>query len=268
MRSIRSSFKEILFESYGFIRMCMPIIIVFIIIAIHETYRFKANTDINTWTFGVLVSTVILFLVYKSNFLNKDSKLEFNSKSLLIAVLCLILITFTIELQKLLGFYVEPKNQIEIDDLISKNPTNLHFLFVDIVLVAPIIEEIVFRGVLYYYFILGYEELLSIKALKKYDKYLLYIFNILFIIASTIMFAYLHLWDTYLEAIPYATMGIVLGTVLVLTKNLLNTIALHMLNNFVSFLNLDNHYDYRLYSIMLIIAIALCGWDMISKYCK
>lgn len=72
MRSIRSSFKEILFESYGFIRICMPIIIVFIIIVIHETYRFRANTDINTWAFGVLVSTVILFLVYKSNFLNNE----------------------------------------------------------------------------------------------------------------------------------------------------------------------------------------------------
>ncbi len=102
---------------------------------------------------------------------------------------------------------------------VSLNTLPLWYLFPAAIIYAPIVEEYVFRGCL--------------RNLIPNDK--------VFIIISGISFGLLHtvgqeatLLNTFIYALPYMAMGIVLATTYVKTNNISTNIILHSANNFLS----------------------------------
>ncbi|EVX61703.1 CPBP family intramembrane glutamic endopeptidase, partial [Staphylococcus aureus] len=208
--------------------------------------------------FGVVVSTLIFFLIFKTIFFSKDWKLKFTNKSFLIVIGSLIFINLIRYFQNVFNLYKEPKNQKIIEETLQNNQDHLHFYFVDMVIVAPIYEEIIFRGIIYFYFIKAIEKLPYKEWWKINARYSIIMCNGMFIILSSLLFAYLHAWDTYIEAIPYLSMGIILSAVVVIWKNIINSILIHMINNFFAFMHIETKEIFSLLTSLIAVAIIMC----------
>lgn len=103
-------------------------------------------------------------------------------------------------------------NEQGIRDIFDKNPI---YVYLSGVLIAPILEELVFR--------------LSLRKIFKTDK--------LFIIMSGLIFGCAHVLGQtdslvdYLYIIPYSIPGFVFGYLLVKTKNIFSSISMHIFHN-------------------------------------
>lgn len=112
---------------------------------------------------------------------------------------------------------------------------------------APIIEEIVFRGLLYSAIVLAI--LYIVKAnIEDYSRRL--IATCIFFLVSSFIFGYLHIssYGDYENIGVYILPGIIFSTVFILTKNIMYSIMVHMLGNIVGTLNT---YHYKLHEIAL-----------------
>ncbi|MDN8674490.1 CPBP family intramembrane metalloprotease [Staphylococcus aureus] len=249
--------KNITKGMYDALKALLPFIIVYFIVSFSEKNRFVPNIGVEKWLLGVILSTIVLFVIFKVFFFTDESKTVFDSKSLVIVSVALICILLIYHFQNIFGLYAESENEMKLDQKISGNKESLHYLFVDMVIVAPVIEEITLRGVVYYYIKEACKSVIKWNTWKIKNSFINHTFNILFVIISTSLFTFIHSWDSYIEAIPYFSMGIVLSLVLIITKNILNTICIHMLNNFFAFLDVGLYQCFLLCSILFIVSVAL-----------
>ncbi|HDF3152218.1 CPBP family intramembrane glutamic endopeptidase [Staphylococcus chromogenes] len=249
--------KSIAKGMYDTLKALLPFIIVYFIIVFSEKNSFVPNIGVEKWLLGVILSTIVLFVIFKTFFLTNESKTIFDSKSLVIVSLALISILLVYHFQNIFGFYVESENEMKLDQKISRNKESLHYLFVDMVIVAPVVEEIALRGMVYYYIKEACKSVVMWNKWKIKNSFINHTFNMLFIVISTSLFTYIHSWNSYIEAIPYFSMGIILSLVLVITKNILNTICIHMLNNSLAFFDVGLNHSFLLCFILVIISLAL-----------
>lgn len=112
---------------------------------------------------------------------------------------------------------------------------------------APIIEEIVFRGLLYSAIVLA---ILYIAKANVEDHSRRLIATCIFFLVSSFIFGYLHIssYGDYENIGVYILPGIIFSTVFILTKNIMYSIMVHMLGNIVGTLNT---YHYKLHEIAL-----------------
>ncbi|MDD3122544.1 MAG: CPBP family glutamic-type intramembrane protease [Candidatus Izemoplasmatales bacterium] len=119
----------------------------------------------------------------------------------------------------LLGIEGTSANESTIASMFSTNPINLVLLFLLLCIFTPIVEEIIFRKVVYNFF----QPRLG---------------NIVAILGSGLIFGLMHVvaFSDYIQSIPYILMGFVFGFIYYVSKkNIFVTIGLHFVNNFVSF---------------------------------
>ncbi len=119
-----------------------------------------------------------------------------------------------------LGVTGTSKNEMAIRSMFDKNLLNLTLLFLILCILTPLVEETLFRKVLYNF------------IQKKTN-------NLWAIILSGLVFGMMHviMYGDFIQAIPYVAMGTALGYIYYLAKkNIFVTMSVHFLNNLISFL--------------------------------
>lgn len=136
-----------------------------------------------------------------------------------------------------------PQGQIAQPDFgYSSNLFSNFLLFVTIVLVGPFFEELFFRATL-------------LRSLTRYGKEFALIF-------SSLCFGMMHL--NFAQGIPAFFMGIVLGWSYVRSGSLIVPIAIHMLNNAISFLGMSVYGT--IIASVLIVGLAIYGLVYIVRH--
>lgn len=204
---------------------------------IHELTRYYKDININLWLFGAIVSTIVALVIYKSFYMPIGYKVKLDNKSFIIVLLGLIFLKSVGLLIWWLINFNQPQNQKEWENIWNKNQDSLHYYAIDGVIVAPVIEEVLFRGVLFFAAYMLIKELKNMKKWKFSNKTNQYITATLFILVSSFLFSSMHLSQSFLMSLPYLFFGITLAIIFVITKNLLITITIHVLNNSLSFFN-------------------------------
>lgn len=182
--------------------------------------------DINTLNYTFKVIYLIIFqvtvlgliaLIYKKELLKqfsefKEKKHEYFKKYFKFWFLLLglmMLANFTIMMINEGGI---ANNEQGIRDLFSQSPL---YVYISAVLIAPILEELIFR--------------LSLRKIFKTDT--------LFIIMSGLIFGCAHVIGQtetlidYLYIIPYSIPGFVFGYLLVKTNNIFSSMSMHLFHN-------------------------------------
>lgn len=195
---------------------------------IQGLYMLPAKTKIN-FEIGAVIAIVtvlgifIMFTLYRwqlksQNDWQFNEKPHWDAKRIFIAIgMFILLIIFQLSFIKLFGNNTTSANQASLEEIQSNAGPIFNLL---IVIVAPICEEIIFRGM--FFNIIFVEE---------------NFWNKLFgIIASGFLFAYVH--DPHMSKfiILYWIMGSILAWTYLSTKDLRYSILAHMLNNLMGIL--------------------------------
>ena len=123
-------------------------------------------------------------------------------------------------LLNLLGVTSTSQNEMMIQSLFEKNLFDISVLFILLVVLTPVIEELIFRKVIYNF------------VESKTN-------HILAILSSGIIFGLMHViqYGDFLQSIPYVMMGLVFGYIYHNSrKNIFVVIGVHTVNNFISWL--------------------------------
>jgi len=152
---------------------------------------------------------------------------------------------FSTLLESLFGF--QDPSQMELPGSVG----GILLLFVQSVLLPPVVEEYVFRGVV-------------LQSLRKYG-------NGFAIVLSAALFAMMH--GSFAQMIATFLMGLVFGYMAVKSESLLPTILLHFLNNGIAFAELvlqkilpENSFTLIVYGLELV--VILLGWIVGFCYIK
>lgn len=162
----------------------------------------------------LLISATIIFAVFKK--VQKFSTPKFTKSTWIIIVVDLLL-TFLINFITV-PFMKSSNENVEALKLVGNN--NMFILIAFTIFVAPILEEIIFRGIFMNWFFVN-NPLLSV-------------------LFSGLIFGYVHApfnADTdWIYALSKILLGIVLAAVYYRTKNIKADISVHFLNNFLAVL--------------------------------
>lgn len=109
---------------------------------------------------------------------------------------------------------METANQQAIMEMVKNLPAWVVWLY--IVVFAPILEELMFRGIFFHYF----------NTQNRNSR-------LLALLSSSVVFAMLHLSSLSWEGLVYLGIGLVLGTLYLHTRDLRYPIMVHMANNAV-----------------------------------
>lgn len=171
-----------------------------------------------------VIAFVALWLVNKDNYIDKfnETKKSFKNFAGTIAVGFVLVFAANIMAQSIMQLFETTEtslNESAIQSMFNDNPLNLFALFLSLVLLAPIIEETVFRKGLY-----GIIEhrFGAIPA----------------IIISGFVFGFLHVagWGDYINVLPYLAMGLSFSFIYYYSgKNIYVVIVIHMINNIIPF---------------------------------
>lgn len=174
-------------------------------------YSILVNLDVVQYLVStfILIYTIFLFVKYTSN-INIFKELNINFSSLKecifkywgFLVLILLIKTFIL-------FYTEGNTEY----IEGYNPM---FLLIGGVFIAPLIEEIIFRGII--------------------QNYLTNKFNyVIGIILTSVIFSLSHLqhWGNIPALLSLSFSGLVLGYFYHMTKNIFLSTGIHMVNNFI-----------------------------------
>lgn len=173
----------------------------------------------------VTITTVIFFIVDKLNFKkdwedfkrNKNQKISMIFTGFLLVYASLIFANLVLTL---LGVSGTSENELLIQSLFSDSPLTLFLLFLLLCVFTPIVEEVVFRKVIYNF----------IEPRSNYK---------VAIAVTGLVFGLMHVisYGDFIQSIPYVLMGLVFGYIYWKSnKNIYVTIGVHFLNNFVSWL--------------------------------
>ncbi|MBJ6252667.1 CPBP family intramembrane glutamic endopeptidase [Staphylococcus aureus] len=263
---IKSNLKKLdLQDVYLAIKVISLVILPYFIIIINEHARYHKDININYWVFGVIFSTIVALLIYKSFYMPIGYKIKLDNKSFIIALLGYIFLHSGGLLISWLNNFESPENQKAWESIWNKNQDQLHYYIIDSVVVTPVIEEVIFRGVLFFALYMMIKELKKWRKWNFRDKTNQYITIILFILVSATLFSSVHLSQSFLMSLPYLFAGITLAIIFVITKNLLVTIMIHALNNFINFNHINEIQTYKLLSLLLIISIIVFIFSNIKE---
>ncbi|HHO6498352.1 TPA: lysostaphin resistance A-like protein [Staphylococcus aureus] len=263
---IKSNIKEFnLQDVYIALKISSLVVLPFAIGIINEQASYYKGININYWLFGVILSTIVALLIYKSFYMPKGYKVKMDNKSFVIVLLGLIFLKSGGWLISWLNNFKEPQNQKIWESIWADSQDQLHYYVIDSVVVAPVIEEVLFRGILFFALYKLIKELEKLEKWKFSDKTNQYITVILFIIVSGLLFSSVHLSQSFLTSLPYLFAGVTLAIIFVITKNLLITITIHALSNLTSFNHINEIQTYKLLSLLLFISIIVLFFTNIKE---
>jgi membrane protease YdiL (CAAX protease family) len=118
---------------------------------------------------------------------------------------------------------ITASNQAALESMAGKGGAALIFVVVLAVFVAPLVEELIFRGIVLNYFFKSGPWWLNV-------------------ILSGILFGYFHVFQDFqwFALLQYSLMGIALAVVYKKTKQIQYSMAVHMLNNGIAAISLVN----------------------------
>ncbi|KRK80753.1 hypothetical protein FD03_GL002184 [Companilactobacillus nodensis DSM 19682 = JCM 14932 = NBRC 107160] len=162
----------------------------------------------------LLIASIILWLVFKRA--QKFKSVRFNKSTWIIIIIASILVfavnLITVPMMK------STNDNVAALELVAKN--NIVILVFFTIVVAPILEEILFRGIFMNWFFVN-NSLISV-------------------ILSGIVFGYVHApfspGTDWIYALSKVLLGIILAAVYARTKNIKANITVHFLNNFLAIL--------------------------------
>ncbi|WP_436949266.1 CPBP family glutamic-type intramembrane protease [Staphylococcus shinii] len=254
--------KEVksIFTKLGFIVLGTLVFILFL------EMKFGADSVSDNLVYIIIIALVIcLYVSYKRFNIKYNSIPNKYFKSIDISLKTKVFIVF-------IGVYIHSILQTFFSSdtanqrLNEKNDEGLSMItvLVGTGLTAPIIEEIIFRGVLFIV-ILTASSYLQNKNNSKIDK----LGIISFFIFSSLFFGFVHVAKGYdIENIGgYLVSGIILSLIFVFTRDIKIGIAIHMIINICSVLG---RYDYKgiialLVIIMLIYIFVYTVWFLYKK---
>ncbi|WP_064590086.1 CPBP family intramembrane glutamic endopeptidase [Streptobacillus moniliformis] len=172
------------------------------------------HRPLNSYNILLISNLIALFIIY---FVLKSFKVKIfeKEKITITKIISVVLITAVISLT--IGFVinhfsVKPENEKQLEVIIDN--INNSYIILCLVIVIPIVEEIMFRKILYNLFKNRY----------------------LGILISSILFALAHSPKSIFEFVPYFTLGIVFSGTYFLTGSFKLAILSHMVNNFIGIL--------------------------------
>lgn len=172
-------------------------------------------------TITVLAVGAFIFIAKKRGYFHTVEK-EFSKKNIGIIFMAFILMWIIAIVFKLI-MQETTKNQQVIQDVTAN--ISIVNLFLMLCIGAPIMEEIIFRGVIM-------NEVFRGANNQKISSNM----EIIGLIISSILFSSTHLSANFSSFLMYMALGVCMGGTYLLTKSLKCSIALHFLNNFLSFL--------------------------------
>lgn len=187
-------------EIFAFYLIIQSLVAIFI----YPLHWFYSTAYISIALFGILY----YYEFYKKICIfNEKINLKKYIITLAYTYICIIFLNFLIPV-------INPKldNQQLLENIF--NSGNKIFIAITLVILAPILEEIVFRYALYNVF------------KNKYASFLI----------STSLFAFMHSSFSFLDFLIYFLIGSVFASIFYYTKSLKLSIIAHIFNNFLSFL--------------------------------
>lgn len=227
-----------------FYRMCFITLGIITFIAFLEM-KFFADSLKSTLFHVVTISIVIILYVLYKRFNKTKNKIPnkyYKPISISISIYSKAYIVFiAIFIETMIKTNFNFSSDTSNQRLIEKNDEGLSMatIFAGGSLTAPIIEEIIFRGVLFIT-ILSASSYLKNKTKNRHD-----ILGVIsFFLISSVLFGFMHVAKANdIENIGgYLVSGIVLSLVFIFTRDIKTVIAIHMLGNTFSILG---RYDYK-----------------------
>lgn len=148
---------------------------------------------------------------------------------------------------------IEILNQQLLDKKITDHPKMLVPQLFDTFISAPLMEEILYRGLLLNAILfIG----LKLGVSKKY-------LFVVFLVLSALIFGSIHASSNILTFIGFSLVGLNLGALYLISGNLIVPITVHFLNNLSASLNVSN--DVKRISIFICLLLIIC---LIEYVCK
>lgn len=169
---------------------------------------------LNSYKILLIYNLIIFFILH---FVLKKFKVKIfeKEKITITKVILVVLITTIISLTMgfLINYFsVKPENEKQLETIV--NNISPMYIILSIVIVIPIVEEIIFRKILYNLFENRY----------------------LGILVSSVLFALVHSPKSFFEFVLYFTLGIIFSGTYFLTGSFKLAILSHMVNNFIAIL--------------------------------
>ncbi|MBY5035581.1 CPBP family intramembrane metalloprotease [Streptococcus gallolyticus] len=179
------------------------------------------NIPIIVWVISLIGIALLGLLVWFYQYLYKEMKLELSGLNEKFQIIWgpLALYVFFMVLQILFPVKAS-NNQQAVMEFITAIPIPAFF---NVVVLGPILEEYIFRGLLRGYF---FPEIRGMKQAMMYC------------LVSSILFSLIHMPNTVLHFFIYGTMGFAFSWLYLAKNDLRYPIALHMLNNLLSFISI------------------------------
>jgi len=243
-------------QSIGLILLMIPLSIVPVVILI-ILHLFESTLAIAV-SYSVIMSLTIIFA------LNKRKDFSFSRESFPVSLLIIafvFIMSFQFVMDPLSSLIPTPEN---LNKIISEMLQLPILAFISIVVLAPLLEELLFRGIILDGYLKNYSPANSI-------------------LISAFLFALIH--GNLAQGIGAFIMGLVAGLLYWRTKSLLLCIALHFSNNLTGFLILiadpesvsseatlqqliNNDIIYFVIYLMFSLLFATTGWYLWVKHLK
>lgn len=181
-----------------------------------------AQNDLKIALIQTCMSAIIIIFVYwryqkqlKKNNPNHYGLKPINWKYILLVIIMYLISTGISEFLESLITVETAANQQMIEDLFTQLPIAMA---ISTVIVAPIVEELIFRGVFFNYF---------------FNKNTLF-FKVAAIVASGLLFGLVHEFALSFNLLQYALLGGIMAFIYSYTKDIRYNILFHVINNAVA----------------------------------
>lgn len=209
---------------------CMPIIVSAMIKYVALTFHLSVTVNgitayLNLINDGLLMIAIVAFLYHFMKRQWKDFK---KNKAQILFYGCVIgmVLTYGASIigSLLVSLFTNTTTSVNQNDVVTLMKSYPAIMFFSAVIFAPILEECLFRGLIFTFF-------------RKYNRILAYVI-------SGFLFGFVHVMSSVfagnvsemIQMIPYALMGTVFAYIYESQDNIYASIATHMTNNLVSLL--------------------------------
>ncbi|MDK9847697.1 CPBP family intramembrane metalloprotease [Staphylococcus equorum] len=228
------------------------IMLPFIILVINESSSYHKDSNLNFWIFGIITSTIITLLAYKNFYMLDNFRLELNNKDFMNVIIGVLILKTGGWFISWLNNFDKPLNQKVWESIWKTEKDHLHYYIVDSSIASPVIEEFIFRGLVFFAVYKSIQQLKRAKFWNFKDKTNNIITATIFLVISSLFFSSVHLSNSFLTMLPYLFAGIVFGLFYIITKNLMITILIHAMNNFTAFNRINETGTYKILISLLI----------------
>lgn len=222
---------------------------------------------------GIGLNIFLLTLMYSKTTVVNTYSIEYENKGHQakdLVYILLLVVTF-----HLFSSFIDVGRKMIVGDEILRNDKNILKdtglyipFFIRNAILTPVFEEIVFRG---YMYILINRIFTAIQKKRKKPKFNQRKLNIIFVIISSLIFGLLHFPDSFINAIPYVTSGVLLSCLFIITKRIWVGMLLHAINNSGAALMLVYKHDSIMSLSEQMISISACifiGVVILLNYTK